>query len=114
MNARARATHPARVIASVLLLIIALVAFAALGLHAQDSHRTVLYLHGRIYTNDPQHPWAQALAVRDGRIFFRGDCRFRVSLAGACRQHLRNYADANILPSRTARAWAQGCCGSLV
>src|SRR5258705_188280 len=72
MNARARATRPARVIASLLLLIIALAAFAALGLHAQDSHRTVLYLHGRIYTNDPQHPWAQALAVRDGKIICVG------------------------------------------
>src|SRR5271168_1014399 len=44
-------------------------------LHAQTrttiptppSH-TTLYLHGRIYTNDPAHPWASALAVRDGKI----------------------------------------------
>ncbi len=30
--------------------------------------RTTFYLHGRIYTNDPQHPWATAMAVRDGKI----------------------------------------------
>jgi predicted amidohydrolase YtcJ len=35
---------------------------------AQDAPRLVLYLHGRIYTNDPQHPWAQAMAIRDGKI----------------------------------------------
>ncbi len=26
--------------------------------------RTVVFRNGRIYTNDPQHPWAEALAVR--------------------------------------------------
>jgi predicted amidohydrolase YtcJ len=30
--------------------------------------RTTFYLHGRIYTNDPQHPWATAMAVREGKI----------------------------------------------
>ena len=30
--------------------------------------RTTYYLHGRIYTNDPKHPWAAALAVRDEKI----------------------------------------------
>ena len=28
----------------------------------------VLLLHGHIYTGDPKHPWAEALAVRDGHI----------------------------------------------
>jgi predicted amidohydrolase YtcJ len=28
----------------------------------------VYYVHGRIYTNDPQRPWAEALAVREGNI----------------------------------------------
>jgi predicted amidohydrolase YtcJ len=32
-----------------------------------DSH-TVVYLHGRMYTNDPAHPWAEAMAIRDGKI----------------------------------------------
>jgi predicted amidohydrolase YtcJ len=35
---------------------------------AQDASRTTYYLHGHIYTNDPEHPWASALAVRDGKI----------------------------------------------
>jgi predicted amidohydrolase YtcJ len=55
--------------------------FAALPapLHAQtpapqpDRTHTTLFLHGRIYTNDPAHPWASALAVRDGKIICAGD-----------------------------------------
>jgi predicted amidohydrolase YtcJ len=30
--------------------------------------KTIYYLHGRIYTNDPQHPWASAMAVTAGKI----------------------------------------------
>jgi predicted amidohydrolase YtcJ len=30
--------------------------------------QTVFYTHGRIYTNDPASPWAEALAVADGKI----------------------------------------------
>jgi predicted amidohydrolase YtcJ len=33
---------------------------------------TTYYLHGRIYTNDPNHPWAEAMAVRDGKILCVG------------------------------------------
>lgn len=35
-------------------------------------HQTSYYLHGRIYTNDPKHPWASALAVRDEKILCIG------------------------------------------
>ena len=35
-------------------------------------HKTIYYLHGRIYTNDPQHPWASGIAVRDGKILCIG------------------------------------------
>lgn len=35
-------------------------------------HPTTYYLHGRIYTNDPKHPWAEALAVRDEKILCVG------------------------------------------
>ncbi len=35
---------------------------------AQGDAHTVVYLHGRIYTNDPEHPWADAMAVREGKI----------------------------------------------
>jgi predicted amidohydrolase YtcJ len=47
------------------------------GARAQESpppplHPTTYYLHGRIYTNDPKHPWAEALAVRDEKILCVG------------------------------------------
>jgi len=35
-------------------------------------HPTTYYLHGRIYTNDPKHPWAQAMAVRDEKVYCIG------------------------------------------
>ena len=36
------------------------------------SHPTIYYLHGRIFTNDPQHPWAEAMATRDEKILCVG------------------------------------------
>jgi predicted amidohydrolase YtcJ len=37
--------------------------------HAQEAAKhTVFYTHGRIYTNDPAEPWAEAMAVSDGKI----------------------------------------------
>ncbi len=72
MNRRSRVSHTARVRTSLILaLVIALAASAALRLHArpaQEAPRTVLYLHGRIYTNDPQQPWAAAMAIRGDNI----------------------------------------------
>jgi predicted amidohydrolase YtcJ len=35
---------------------------------AQSESHIVVYLHGRIYTNDPALPWADAMAIRDGKI----------------------------------------------
>ncbi len=35
-------------------------------------HKTTFYLHGRIYTNDPKHPWATAIAVRDEKVLCIG------------------------------------------
>jgi predicted amidohydrolase YtcJ len=35
---------------------------------AQKAPPTVYYTHGRIYTNDPAQPWADAMAVSEGRI----------------------------------------------
>ena len=76
MIRRSDATHPARTGASgVLVLTILLAAFVAFRPQAhaaQDTSRTILYLHGRIYTNDPQHPWAQAMATREGKIMCVG------------------------------------------
>jgi predicted amidohydrolase YtcJ len=35
---------------------------------AESTPKTIYYLHGRIYTNDPQHPWASAMGVVGGKI----------------------------------------------
>lgn len=35
---------------------------------AEPAPRTILFVHGRIYTNDPANPWAAAMAVREGKI----------------------------------------------
>jgi predicted amidohydrolase YtcJ len=34
----------------------------------QNRSRTTYYVHGRIYTNDPAEPWAEAMAIADGKI----------------------------------------------
>jgi predicted amidohydrolase YtcJ len=34
----------------------------------EKGSQTTYYTHGRIYTNDPENPWADALAVTDGKI----------------------------------------------
>lgn len=34
---------------------------------------TTYYLHGRIYTNNPEHPWAEAMAVREDKIYCVGN-----------------------------------------
>src|ERR1700688_4923633 len=77
MTRRSDATHPARVGASVILILVTILLAGFVALRpqahaAQDVSRTVLYLHGRIYTNDPQHPWAQAMATREGKIMCVG------------------------------------------
>jgi hypothetical protein len=35
-------------------------------------HPTTYYLHGHFYTNEPKHPWAEAMAVRDEKILCVG------------------------------------------
>jgi predicted amidohydrolase YtcJ len=37
------------------------------GAQEKQKH-TIYYTHGRIYTNDPASPWAEAMAVADGQI----------------------------------------------
>jgi predicted amidohydrolase YtcJ len=72
MNAPGLGSHAARVTSFAALFVIGALtgasAWRAKAHPAQEAPRTVLYLHGRIYTNDPQHPWAQAMAIRDGKI----------------------------------------------
>ncbi len=50
------------------LTVAAAVAFHAKTQAQQRPSHTIYYVHGRIYTNDPAEPWAQALAVTDGKI----------------------------------------------
>ena len=45
-----------------------LAAFHAKTNAAQKAPATTYYTHGRIYTNDPEHPWAEAMAVSQGKI----------------------------------------------
>src|SRR5207237_8386055 len=35
---------------------------------AQRTSHLVYYVHGHIYTNDPAQPWAEAIAVSEGKI----------------------------------------------
>jgi predicted amidohydrolase YtcJ len=76
MNPHWRGSRAARITSlAVLVVIVALVSASALRVKAhpaQEAPRTVLYLHGRIYTNDPGHPWAAGMAIRDGKIICIG------------------------------------------
>jgi len=38
------------------------------SLAQQKQNQTIFYTHGRIYTNDPASPWAEAMAAADGKI----------------------------------------------
>jgi len=54
---------------SLLFVVMALFAtFDAKTSRAQKVPTTTYYTHGRIYTNDPEHPWAEAMAVSEGKI----------------------------------------------
>jgi predicted amidohydrolase YtcJ len=61
----------------ILSLSIALVVLSIAARLTAQSKRPILnpttyYLHGHIYTNDPKHPWADAMAVRDEKILCVG------------------------------------------
>ena len=49
-------------------------AFAVLccAAFAEEKAADAVLLHGRVYTVDSKHPWAQALAIRDGRVIAVG------------------------------------------
>ena len=55
-----------------LLVAVALVFVVRAQTPPRPVHPTTYYLHGRIYTNEPKHPWAEAMAVRDEKIFCVG------------------------------------------
>jgi predicted amidohydrolase YtcJ len=46
----------------------AIASFHAKARAQQPTVHTTYYVHGRIYTNDPAQPWAEAMAVADGKI----------------------------------------------
>lgn len=61
-------------------------------LHAQTRSApavppTTYFLHGRIYTNDPQHPWAAAIAVREGKILCIGALEHVLLECGSSEEH---------------------------
>jgi len=54
-----------------LFVVVPLFCLAAVPSSAQSENpftKTIYYLHGRIYTNDPQQPWATAMGIADGKI----------------------------------------------
>ncbi len=63
-------TNRARIVSPFFPLVVAalLAAFHAKTGVAQKTPRTTYYTHGRIYTNDPANPWAEAMAVSEGKI----------------------------------------------
>jgi predicted amidohydrolase YtcJ len=58
--------------AGVLTLVLCGLASRSVRAQTADATKPIYYLHGRIYTNDPQHPWASAMAVKSGKIFCLG------------------------------------------
>lgn len=71
-----RTTPPVSVATKILVACVLSVSALAARTNAQSAqppvHPTKYYLHGQIYTNDPKHPWAVAMAVRDEKIFCIG------------------------------------------
>jgi len=63
------------------------------------SHPTTYYLHGRIYTNDPRNPWAEAMAVRDEKIFCVGTIsRIMLDCGGAESQDVVQLKGLFVMP----------------
>jgi predicted amidohydrolase YtcJ len=74
MNRTRLANRSVGSVSAALILVAALCGSFSRQVRAQslDEAKAVYYLHGRIYTNDPQHPWAAAMAVKGGKIFCIG------------------------------------------
>jgi len=67
-----RGSHFFAVCGATFAFLFGIASFAQTSSSASALHPTTYYLHGRIYTNDPAHPWAEALAVRDEKILCVG------------------------------------------
>jgi predicted amidohydrolase YtcJ len=63
-------TNRVRLLTGILPLVVAalIAAFHTKTGAAQKVPHTTYYTHGHIYTNDPAQPWAEAMAVSDGKI----------------------------------------------
>jgi predicted amidohydrolase YtcJ len=63
-------TSRVRILAGLLLILTAafITAIHARTSRAQKSPSVTFYTHARIYTNDPAQPWAEAMAVSEGKI----------------------------------------------
>ena len=62
--------------------------FLAGALHAVEPAADLVLSEGRIYTLDAARRWAEALAVRDGRIVYVGTAAGAVGFVGARTQVL--------------------------
>lgn len=58
---------------------------------ADQAHKVIYYLHGRIYTNDPKMPWASAIAVRDEKIFCVGSIEHILLDCGGAKPEVESY-----------------------
>ena len=80
-------------IAEISLVAIAAFFISAITIRAQSQPAsavlspTTYYLHGRIYTNDPKHPWAEAMAIRDGKVFCVGTISQIMLDCGGAKSH---------------------------
>jgi predicted amidohydrolase YtcJ len=60
---------------------------------------TTYYIHGRIYTNDPAHPWAEAMATRDEKILCIGTMsQILLDCGGAGSQDVINLKGHFVMP----------------
>src|SRR5712692_8650341 len=67
MIARGARIFPFVTLATVITFV-GIAAVPSLAQTDESTPKTIYYLHGRIYTNDPQHPWASAMGVAGGKI----------------------------------------------
>jgi len=73
MKKRVPLFNPASAVLPVLLLAAVATGGCILAQSAQAPlHSSTCYLHGRIYTNDAKHPWAEAMVTRDDKIYCVG------------------------------------------
>src|SRR5258708_35390934 len=75
-----------------LVVVAFLAAFPAKTGAAQKAPHTIYYTHGRIYTNDPAHPWAEAMAVSDGKISCIGKMDHVLLVCGGGQESVETYS----------------------